>query len=72
MDRGAWWATVCEVTKSRTQLTLSLHFHVSNQSHTTRAIVTGKGDSVYAFNLSLDFHQKDVINSIQVKAEIPE
>ena len=30
MDRGAWWATVHEVTKSRTQLKpLSMHAHIS-------------------------------------------
>ena len=72
MDRGAWWATVCAVTKSWTQLTLSLHFHIPNQSHTIIAIITGKVEtSVCIFNLSLDFHQRDVINSIQVKEEFP-
>ena len=28
MDRGAWWATVLEVAKSRTQLSNSTHTHV--------------------------------------------
>ena len=25
MDRGAWWATVCGITKSRTQLSMHTH-----------------------------------------------
>ena len=26
-DRGAWWATVCGVTKSQTQLSMQAHTH---------------------------------------------
>ena len=68
MDRGAWWATVCEVTKSQTQLTLSYLQSVpyNHSYHNWQS-----GDSVRIFNLSLDFHQRDVINSIQVKEEFP-
>ena len=43
MDRGAWWATVHGVTKSRTQLTDTLAFHcqqqVTTKKHTTKGFL---------------------------------
>ena len=39
MDRGAWWATVYEVAKSRTWLTLSLFFPLIKPSPDSRAFV---------------------------------
>ena len=32
MDGGAWWATVCAVAKSRTQLSTFTHFRKSTSS----------------------------------------
>ena len=39
MDRGAWWATVHGVPKSRTQLTFWAHMH--SHVHQTRATLEG-------------------------------
>ena len=42
MDRGAWWATVHEVKKSRTRLsnfTLTFHFHALAKEMATHSSV---------------------------------
>ena len=42
MDGGAWWATVCGVTKSQTQLsnfTFTFHFHALEKEMATHSIV---------------------------------
>ena len=42
MDRGAWWAAVHEVAKSRTRLsdfTLTFHFHASEEEMATHSSV---------------------------------
>jgi len=42
MDEGAWWAAVCGVTKSRTQLsdfTFTLHFHALEKEMATHSSV---------------------------------
>ena len=42
MDGGAWWATVCGVMKSQTQLsnfTFTFHFHALEKEMTTHSIV---------------------------------
>ena len=53
MDRGAWWATVHGVAKSRTRLsnvTLTFHFHALEKEMATHSSVLawripGMGDS---------------------------
>ena len=52
MDRGAWWATVCGVAESWTQLsdfTFTFHFHALEKEMATHSSVLawripGKGD----------------------------
>ena len=42
MDRGAWWATVCGVAKSRTRLsdfTFTFHFHALEEEMATHSSV---------------------------------
>ena len=45
MDRGAWWATVHEVAKSRTRLshfTLTFHFHALEKEMATHSSVLAR------------------------------
>ena len=40
MDRGGWWATICEVTKSQTQLSDWEHIHIlSTHAHCTHMCI---------------------------------
>ena len=44
MDRGAWWATVYRVAKSRTQLnnfTFTFHFHALEKEMATHSSILG-------------------------------
>ena len=45
-DRGAWQATVHEVSKSRVQLTTNTHTHTHTHTHTKRGCAHTRTDSI--------------------------
>ena len=46
MDRGTWWATVCGVTKSQTQLSTHAHTHTHTHTHTGLSLILNESMEV--------------------------
>ena len=70
MDRRAWWATVCEVTKSQTRL--SMHTYMPDRSFEHRKCPHGVSDHLPEGQCGEAYHPVPSILELEFTSQMPQ